>query len=195
MVSKLLALLKINVMALSPKREAKKYEWSLQLLLLDIWNSFLKACFFLFGILISLHFILWFLYNFGKVASFSYFNSSKGWTFVAQLVKNLPVTRKTWVWSQGWEDPLEKGKATYSGILPWRIPWDHKELDTTEWISLSLFKVWMLRKQRNFMWNRGKGSFTQGKFRFICLWKEHGDQTETSFYGPATAWDSFLIIS
>ena len=40
--------------------------------------------------------------------------------------------------SLGWEDPLEKGKATHSSILAWRIPWSHKELDTTEQLSLSL---------------------------------------------------------
>ena len=42
---------------------------------------------------------------------------------VAQLVKNLPAMRDTWVQSLGWEDPLEKGKATHSSILTWRIPW------------------------------------------------------------------------
>ena len=42
---------------------------------------------------------------------------------VAQLVKNLPAMRETWVRSLGWEDPLEKGMATYSNILAWRIPW------------------------------------------------------------------------
>ena len=36
---------------------------------------------------------------------------------MAQLVKNLPAIRETWVRSLGWEDPLEKGKATYSSIL------------------------------------------------------------------------------
>ena len=44
-------------------------------------------------------------------------------SFVAQLVKNLPVMQETWVRSLGWEDPLEKGKATHSSILAWRIPW------------------------------------------------------------------------
>ena len=40
------------------------------------------------------------------------------WTsFVAQLVENLPTMREAWVWSLGWEDPLEKGKATHSSIL------------------------------------------------------------------------------
>ena len=41
---------------------------------------------------------------------------------VAQLVKNLPAMRETWVRSLGWEEPLEKGKATHSSILAWRIP-------------------------------------------------------------------------
>ena len=46
------------------------------------------------------------------------------WAFlVAQLVKNLPAMQETWVQSLGWEDPLEKGKATQSSILAWRIPW------------------------------------------------------------------------
>ena len=42
---------------------------------------------------------------------------------MAQLVKNLPAIRETWVQSLGWEDPLEKGMATHSSILALRIPW------------------------------------------------------------------------
>ena len=46
------------------------------------------------------------------------------WAFlVAQLVKNLPAMWDNWVWSLGWEDPMEKGEATHSSILAWRIPW------------------------------------------------------------------------
>ena len=41
----------------------------------------------------------------------------------AQLVKNLSENKKTWGPSLGQEDPLEKGKATHSSILAWRIPW------------------------------------------------------------------------
>ena len=41
----------------------------------------------------------------------------------AQLVKNLPEMQGTWVLSLGWEDPLEKGKATHLSILAWRILW------------------------------------------------------------------------
>ena len=42
---------------------------------------------------------------------------------MAQLVKHLPAMQETWVQSLGWEDPLEKGMATPSSILAWRIPW------------------------------------------------------------------------
>ena len=59
---------------------------------------------------------------------------------MAQLVKNPPAVRETWVRSLGWEDPLEKGKATHSSILvwgtPWTSPWGRKEPDTTEPLSL-----------------------------------------------------------
>ena len=41
---------------------------------------------------------------------------------MAQLVKNPPAMRETWVRPLGWEDPLEKGTATHSSILAWRIP-------------------------------------------------------------------------
>ena len=54
---------------------------------------------------------------------------------MAQLVKNPPAMQGTWVRSLGWEDSLEKGKATHSSILAWRIPWSPwgcKESDTTE---------------------------------------------------------------
>ena len=44
-------------------------------------------------------------------------------SLVVQLVKNPPAVLKTWLRSLGWEDPLEKGKATHSSILAWKIPW------------------------------------------------------------------------
>ena len=44
-------------------------------------------------------------------------------SLVAQMIKRLPATRETRVWSLGWEDPLEKEMATRSSILAWRIPW------------------------------------------------------------------------
>ena len=67
---------------------------------------------------------------------------------MARLV-NQPAMQETWVRSLGWEDSLEKGKATHSSILAWRIPWTeepgglqgpcdhggHKESDATEQLS------------------------------------------------------------
>ena len=44
-------------------------------------------------------------------------------SLLAQLVKNQPAMQETWVQSLGWEDPLEKGRATHSRILAWRSPW------------------------------------------------------------------------
>ena len=43
-------------------------------------------------------------------------------SLLSQLVKNPPAMKETWARSRGWEDPLEKGKATHSSILAWRIP-------------------------------------------------------------------------
>ena len=64
-------------------------------------------------------------------------------SLVSQAVKYLPKVQETWVQSLAWEDPLERGMATHSSILPWRIPqterrladyspWDHKESNTTD---------------------------------------------------------------
>ena len=62
-------------------------------------------------------------------------------SLVAQMVKNPPAKRETWVRSLGWEDPLEEGMATHSSILPGEFhgqrslgdynQWGHKESDTT----------------------------------------------------------------
>ena len=63
-------------------------------------------------------------------------------SLVAQLVKNLPAMLETWVRSLGWEDSLEKGKATHSSILAWRISWTIQSIGSqrvrTVQLSLSL---------------------------------------------------------
>ena len=83
-----------------------------------------------------------------------------GWAFlVAQMIKNLPTMQETQVGFLGWEDLLEKGMATHSSILAWRIPWTeetgglqsiglqrvrHNWATTTHtqiWASLVLFLV------------------------------------------------------
>ena len=53
-------------------------------------------------------------------------------SLVAQLVKNPPAMQETWIQSLGWEDPLEKGKATHSSILAQRISWIAK---SQTWLS------------------------------------------------------------
>jgi len=63
-------------------------------------------------------------------------------SLVAQLVKNLPAMRETWIQSLGWEHLLEKGTATHSSTLAWRIPglyspWGCKESDRTDFHFLS----------------------------------------------------------
>ena len=82
---------------------------------------------------------------------------------VAQTVKNPPAMRETCVQSLDWEDPLEKGMATHSNILAWRIPQTEEpgrlynaccrnESDTTEQLSLhtmytgKALKIWGERK-------------------------------------------------
>ena len=51
-----------------------------------------------------------------------------GSSLVAQMVKNLPAMRETWVPSLDQEDPLETGMATHSSILAWRISWTEESV-------------------------------------------------------------------
>ena len=65
---------------------------------------------------------------------------NKFWgSLVAQMVKNLSTMQKTRVQSQSWENPLEKGMATYSSILAWRIPWTEEPCKLQ---STGLQRVW-----------------------------------------------------
>ena len=73
---------------------------------------------------------------------------NEGASLVTQMVKNLPAMLEIWVRSLGWENPLEKGMATHSSILAWRITrteepdglqaMDRQELYTTGRLTLSL---------------------------------------------------------
>ena len=62
-------------------------------------------------------------------------------SFAAQLVKNPPAMRKTWVRSLSWKDPLKKGKATHCSILAWRILWAMAHEVTKNWTRLSDFHL------------------------------------------------------
>ena len=61
-----------------------------------------------------------------------------GASLVAQSVKNLPAVQETQVWSLGWEDPLEKGMATHSRILAWRISMDRGAWQATVHVVASV---------------------------------------------------------
>ena len=83
-------------------------------------------------------------------------------SLVAQLPENPPAMWETRIQSLGWDDPLEKGTATHSSILAWRIwflysPWDHKESDTTE----HLFK-----KKNN---SAGENQYPHLTLKEMCL--------------------------
>ena len=71
-----------------------------------------------------------------------------GASLIVQLVKNLPAMLETPVWSLGWEDPLERGKATHSSILAWRIPWIVLAMGSQRvWHDWSIFTFIQLKWQ------------------------------------------------
>ena len=75
-------------------------------------------------------------------------------SLVAQLVKNLPAMQRTRVWSLGWEDPLEKRKATHSSILAWRISWTVQSMGLQrvrhDWASFTFTSFKLLSR----LWER-----------------------------------------
>ena len=68
-------------------------------------------------------------------------------SLVVQMVKNPPAMWETWVRSLGWEDPLEKGTATHSSILPWRIPWTEESGRLQSMGSESIRHDWVTHTQ------------------------------------------------
>ena len=73
---------------------------------------------------------------------------------MAQIVKNLPALRETWVRPLGWEDPLEEGMGTHSSVLAWRIPMDRgawlatvhdvaKRTRLSDFVQHSLFRIFL----------------------------------------------------
>ena len=83
-----------------------------------------------------------------------------GGFLVAQLVKNLPAVQETRVWSQGWEDPLEKEMATHSSILAWKIPWTEEpgglqsmgsQRVRHDWVT-NTFTFWYKGEEQGWEW-------------------------------------------
>ena len=64
---------------------------------------------------------------------------------VAQMLKNPPAMQETWVWSLGLEDPLEKGLATHSSALAWRIPWTEEPGRLQSMVSQRVRHDWVTK--------------------------------------------------
>ena len=106
------------------------------------------------------------------------------WTsLVAQQVKNLHAMWETWVWAQGWEDPLEKGKTTHSSILAWKIPWTVQSLGSQrvghDWVTFtkrrvrSLISVSKMRADSRGLgeeWSRNSELFWGGALLSQMFW-------------------------
>ena len=103
-------------------------------------------------------------------------NIPYGACLVAQWVKNLPAfqeTQETWVWSLGWEDPLEEEVATHSRTLAWRIPWtrepDRLELDrakvTEHWSHVTACVLCYAFSERNYQ----RGSIYFMFIKYECM--------------------------
>ena len=100
---------------------------------------------------------------------------------MVQLVKNPPARWETWVWSLGWEDPLEKRKATHASILAWRIPWTEEAGGLQPVVSqksqtqLSDYTTnassWL---QRNISDEYTPPWIPSCFFYYICLWHHSG---------------------
>ena len=94
---------------------------------------------------------------------------------VAQMVKNLPTMWKTWVQSLSWEDPLEKGMATYSRILAWRIPWTEGPDGLHSLWGPTLYSTrGRHAKSCEGKLNQDKGLVREQQIRTAALWAEMG---------------------
>ena len=101
------------------------------------------------------------------------------------MVKNLPAMQETWVWSLGWEDPLEKGMATHSSILAWRIPRteEHGRLQSVglqrvghywDFHTHTYTQFWRPEVWNQFHWTKIKVTFlveARGEILFSCLFQ------------------------
>ena len=111
----------------------------------------------------------------------------EGWTafLVTQLVKNLPAVWETWVQSLGWENPLEKGKATHSSILAWRISWTIQSMGSQrvrqDWATFTspwrMDKIWATSNE-NSMWKECCEPRNRGKNFRIFLWTNWSARVE-----------------
>ena len=90
-------------------------------------------------------------------------------SLVAQVVKNPPAMWETWLQPLGWEDPLEKGKATSSSILAWRIPWTIQSQTQLINFHHSVSKWQLKKKKKTLPWIHRKLGLTDTEDLRWCL--------------------------
>ena len=99
-------------------------------------------------------------------------------SLIAQLVKNPPAMREIWIQSLGWEDPLEKRKATHSSVQAWKIPWTIQSIGSQRvghhWASVSqswhpCLQSWCLLV---FLTNKCLFSHIAGRIGHYCLYSK-----------------------
>ena len=105
-------------------------------------------------------------------------------SLVAQLVKNPPAVWKTWVQSLAWEYPLEKGTATHSNILAWRIPWTIQSI-YIQYIQTICYIVHRLYSLCNHGVAKSQTPLSNFHFPFL-EWKGEGKKIPFPEHLPAT---------
>ena len=99
---------------------------------------------------------------------------------LVQLVKNLPAMWEIWVRSLDWEDTLERGKATHSSILAWRIPW--MMLEST----IRKQKINFRNKPGELKWSESHSvvSSSLGLYKLYSPWNSPGQNTGVGSLSP-----------
>ena len=115
---------------------------SLQQLCLE--NKFCWLCLWLLGT--PVQFLGW---EVRLEKGYSYPLRSSWASLVAQMVKNPPAMWETWVWSLGWEDPLEEDMAIHSSVLAWRIPWTEKLGGLQSTVLQRVGHDWVTKKKKD----------------------------------------------
>ena len=97
------------------------------------------------------------------------------------VIKNLPTMQETWIWSLGWEDPLEKDMATYSSILAWRIPWTEDSGGLQSMGSQSVRHDWVTNSRptcthssQQCQYDQGQRSDHRSRWDSVKLWTGPG---------------------
>ena len=109
------------------------------------------------------------------------------WALGAQMAKNPPAMRETWVRSLCWKDPLEKGSATHSSIVAWRIPWTEEpgrlqsmglQRVRHDWVTFNHLDY---QEGRSNTVSKNMGKYSRFSF-FFCIFKIKFDDSSHKNY-------------